>query len=51
MKERGFKQLITFVTTEGGTLLDHLYVKGIDIEVSLVPVYYSYHEAVRICLC
>ena len=49
MSTNGFSQLITFPTTEGGTTIDHVYVYGIqqnEINVSLLPTYYSYHDAV-----
>ena len=49
MSTNGFSQLVTFPTTEGGTSIDHVYMYGIpqnQIEVSLLPTYYSYHDAV-----
>ncbi|XP_061169173.1 uncharacterized protein LOC133178496 [Saccostrea echinata] len=47
MKDKHFRQLVTFKTTEGGTILDHVYVSSeIYIEVFQMPTYYSYHEAV-----
>ena len=49
MSTNGFSQLVTFPTTEGGTIIDHVYVYGIQqnqINVSLLPTYYSYHDAV-----
>ena len=49
MSTNGFSQLVTFPTTEGGTTIDHVYVYGIqqnEINVSLLPTYYSYHDAV-----
>ena len=45
----GFTQYVTFSTTEGGTSIDHVYGYGIprtQIHLSLLPTYYSYHEAV-----
>ncbi|XP_062581095.1 uncharacterized protein LOC134242909 [Saccostrea cucullata] len=47
MKEQNFKQLVSFSTTEGGTILDHVYVSSsIEVEVYQLPTYYSYHDAV-----
>ena len=53
MSANGFSQLVTFPTTEGGTTIDHVYVYGIqqnEIHVSLLPTYYSYHDAVVVKL-
>ncbi|XP_038063031.1 ATP-dependent DNA helicase PIF1-like [Patiria miniata] len=47
MHDHGYKQCVTEATTENGTLLDHVYVRNIDvIETYVSPTYYSYHEAV-----
>ncbi|XP_062579865.1 uncharacterized protein LOC134241859 [Saccostrea cucullata] len=47
MSNLGFRQVVNFCTTERGTILDHVYVSGhIQIEVSRLPTYYSYHDAV-----
>ena len=37
-------------TTEGGTCIDHIYIsKNMkDIEVCIMPIYYSYHEMLKI---
>ena len=51
MNATGFTQFVTFPTTEGGTSIDHVYGFGIqqnEIDVSLLPIYYSYHEAVLV---
>ena len=51
MNANGFTQFVTFPTTEGGTSIDHVYGFGIqqnEIDVSLLPIYYSYHEAVLV---
>ncbi|XP_062574797.1 uncharacterized protein LOC134236639 [Saccostrea cucullata] len=46
MRDRNFRQLVSFSTTEGGTILDHVYVSSsIRIDVQKVPTYYSYHDA------
>ncbi|XP_071172145.1 uncharacterized protein [Mytilus edulis] len=51
MQSKGFNQLVNSPTTEGGTLIDHVYVRGcLDISVAIMPTYYSYHEALRIVL-
>lgn len=49
MCKNGFTQFVTFPTTEGGTSIDHVYGYGVQqdtIDVSVLPIYYSYHEAV-----
>ncbi|XP_062609593.1 uncharacterized protein LOC134271404 [Saccostrea cucullata] len=46
MRDRNFRLLVSFSTTEGGTILDHVYVSSsIQIDVQKVPTYYSYHDA------
>lgn len=51
MSSNGFEQYIESPTTENGTLIDHVYTKGFPhIEVLILPTYYSYHEAIYICL-
>ncbi|XP_063436424.1 uncharacterized protein LOC134717858 [Mytilus trossulus] len=51
MTSKGFQQLVEEATTEGGTLIDHVYVKGCSkVEVKGIPTYYSYHDAVSIML-
>ena len=47
----GYKQYVSKPTTENGTLIDHVYSKGLDIlDADVIPIYYSYHEAIRITL-
>lgn len=49
MCKNGFTQYVSFPTTEGGTSIDHVYGYGLQpdtIDVSILPIYYSYHEAV-----
>ncbi|XP_062614683.1 uncharacterized protein LOC134276442 [Saccostrea cucullata] len=51
MRERGFQQLVTFPTTEGRTIIDHVYVYGFQkyqINIAPLPTYYSYHEALTV---
>ncbi|XP_063446963.1 uncharacterized protein LOC134726488 [Mytilus trossulus] len=51
MTSKGFQQLVEEATTEGGTLIDHVYVKGCSkVEVKGIPTYYSYHDAVSVML-
>ncbi|XP_063436532.1 uncharacterized protein LOC134717961 [Mytilus trossulus] len=51
MSSKGFRQLVSSPTTEGGTLIDHVYVKGcLDTQVVIIPTYYSYHEALKIVI-
>lgn len=51
MREQNFKQIVSFRTTEGGTILDHVYVSSsIQIEVHRIPTYYSYHDALLLKL-
>lgn len=51
MREQNFKQIVSFRTTEGGTILDHVYVSSsIQIEVQRIPTYYSYHDALLLKL-
>ena len=47
--EHNYTQFVHTATTDKGTLIDHVYVKdGANILVDVLPVYYSYHEMVRI---
>ncbi|XP_030832522.1 uncharacterized protein LOC115920595 [Strongylocentrotus purpuratus] len=49
MCNKGYKQHVVNATTEKGTLIDHVYSKGLDLlETEVIPTYYSYHEAVKI---
>ncbi|XP_061175632.1 uncharacterized protein LOC133184560 [Saccostrea echinata] len=49
MTLKEFKQCIQNPTTDNGTLIDHVYTKGCPgVQVSLVPTYYSYHEAIAV---
>ena len=49
MSEYNYKQLIQSCTTEGGTILDLVFVRGLDSVVTeVIPIYYSYHEAIKI---
>ena len=47
MERHGFQQTITSVTTEQGTLIDHVYISGkVQGSFSVIPTFYSYHEAI-----
>ncbi|XP_061190015.1 uncharacterized protein LOC133197842 [Saccostrea echinata] len=50
MEQFGYHQLVTFPTTDNRTLIDHVYttIPPTNIQVSLCPTYYSYHEAISI---
>ncbi|XP_048256969.1 uncharacterized protein LOC125382713 [Haliotis rufescens] len=51
MESNGFTQMVSEPTTEGGTLLDHVYVKGLEnVSVQILPTYFGYHEAIEIKL-
>ncbi|VDH93801.1 Hypothetical predicted protein [Mytilus galloprovincialis] len=53
MSSKGFRQLVDSPTTEGGTLIDHVYVyvKGcLDTQIAIIPTYYSYHDALKIVI-
>ena len=40
-----YQQVISSATTKGNTLLDHIYVKNVEVAASGVcPTYYSYHD-------
>ena len=45
----GYKQFVTNSTTERGTIIDHVYIRGFDLQdICIVPTYYSYHECIKI---
>ena len=49
MSMNGYKQHVDTATTENGTLIDHVYSKGMNaLEAEVIPVYYSYHEAIKV---
>lgn len=50
MEKNGFNQLVTEVTTDSGTLIDHVYVKDINVKIAMIPTYYSYHEALELTI-
>lgn len=47
MNDHGYVQYVKEPTTEGGTLIDHVYVRGVkNVDVRVIPTYFSYHEAI-----
>lgn len=51
MEENGYRQIVRFFITEGGTTLDHVYIpNSIQIEAQRFSTFHSYHEAVALYL-
>ncbi|XP_062599362.1 uncharacterized protein LOC134260845 [Saccostrea cucullata] len=51
MGKQGFKQMVNFSTTEGATVLDHVYMShNLEAEVKKIPTYYSYHDALMVSI-
>lgn len=51
MEHNGFKQIVNFFTTEGGTTLDHVYISdSIEAHTKRFSTFYSYHEGVFLFL-
>ncbi len=49
MTQYGFMQTVTEATTDGGTLLDHVYVSKLEVDsIQVKDTYYSYHDKVNI---
>ncbi|XP_062597979.1 uncharacterized protein LOC134259411 [Saccostrea cucullata] len=49
LESLGFMQMVQFYTTEGGTILDHVYVtESLKACVHKKSLYFSYHEAIEI---
>nr|XP_021334689.1 uncharacterized protein LOC110440049 [Danio rerio]XP_021334690.1 uncharacterized protein LOC110440049 [Danio rerio] len=51
MQDFGFTQIVKSVTTEYGTLIDHVYIKDVElhkIKTEIMPTYFSCHECVVI---
>ena len=49
MAKYGFVQTVKEPTTDGGTLLDHIYVSKLEVNsVQVMDTYYSYHDKVNI---
>ena len=48
MNEQNFNQIVDFNTTEGATILDHVYIRSralLRANVEKLSTYYSYHDA------
>ncbi len=44
----GYKRCVEDATTENGTLIDHVYLRGLEsVKTEVIPRYYSYHETVK----
>lgn len=51
MESHRMTQMVHFSTTEGGTILDHVYVSnGVRADVNKIPTYYSYHHGLRVSI-
>ena len=49
MNEQNFTQIVDFNTTEGATILDHVYITApLQAHVERLSTYYSYHDALII---
>ncbi|XP_071145215.1 uncharacterized protein [Mytilus edulis] len=49
MSKQGFAQIVTNPTTDGNTLIDHVYLHGnLQISVEVIQTYYSYHNMVSL---
>ena len=47
MEQHGFTQIVDNPTTDGGTLIDHVYYSGqLKISLETKQTYYSYHNMV-----
>ncbi|XP_067257297.1 uncharacterized protein [Chanodichthys erythropterus] len=49
MQHFGFTQIVEKPTTENGTLIDHVYIKDIDLDkltIDIMPTYFSYHDCI-----
>ncbi|XP_062618494.1 uncharacterized protein LOC134280069 [Saccostrea cucullata] len=51
MTNQGLKQMVDFNTTEGATILDHVYLStSLHAEVKKISTYYSYHDALMVTI-
>ncbi|CAG2208314.1 unnamed protein product [Mytilus edulis] len=49
MEQNEFKQILNKATTDGDTLIDHVYVRGkLPISYDMLQTYYSYHNMVQL---
>ena len=49
-QHHGYRQIVETATTDKGTLIDHVYVKDVNVSVDMVPTYYSHHNALRLII-
>ena len=51
MNNNGYRQIVKRATTEKGTLIDHVYVRGhLPVTAAIMPTFFSYHEAIQVIL-
>jgi len=51
MSQNGYVQVVKEPTTEKGTLIDHVNVRSSrPVAASVIPTYFSFHEAVKILI-
>ncbi|XP_071176421.1 uncharacterized protein [Mytilus edulis] len=49
MAKQGFSQVVSHPTTDGDTLIDHVYLYGnLQISTEIIQTYYSYHNMVSL---
>ncbi|XP_071142082.1 uncharacterized protein [Mytilus edulis] len=49
MAKQGFSQIVSHPTTDGDTLIDHVYLHGnLQISAEIIQTYYSYHNMVSL---
>ncbi|XP_071137022.1 uncharacterized protein [Mytilus edulis] len=49
MAKQGFSQIVSHPTTDGDTLIDHVYLYGnLQISTEIIQTYYSYHNMVSL---
>lgn len=49
MSKYGSRQHVLNVTTEDGTLIDHIYMKSVqNVDIAVMPKYCSFHSAVSL---
>ncbi|CAG2211667.1 unnamed protein product [Mytilus edulis] len=49
MAKQGFSQVVSHPTTDGDTLIDHVYLYGnLQISAEIIQTYYSYHNMVSL---
>lgn len=49
MSKYGYIQRVLNVTTEDGTLIDHIYIKAVqNVHLAVLPTYYRFHHAISL---